>query len=48
MSRKQDNPTKPQRQAKRHQIREALDKQQQDRKLVEFPQPDPPQWKPMG
>ena len=44
---KQDKP-KSQRQAKRQQIRDLLDKQQQERKPVEFPMPDPPAWKPLG
>lgn len=47
MSNKQDKPN-PQRQDKRRQIREALDRQAQERRLVEFPLPDPPMWKPMG
>lgn len=41
-------PSKASRSSKKQQIREALDKQQQERKPVEFPLPDPPQWKPLG
>lgn len=51
MSTKQEKPpqhVKGCRQTKKQQIRDLLDKQQQERKPVEFPMPDPPQWKPMG
>lgn len=48
MSHQPLKPSKDSRSSKKQQIRQALDKQAQDRKPVEFPLPDPPAWKPMG
>lgn len=41
-------PSKAKRQDKKRQIRDALEQQSQQRKGVEYPQPEPPAWKPLG
>ena len=48
MSHQPLKPSKDSRSSKKQQIRQALDKQAQERKPVEFPLPDPPAWKPLG
>ena len=48
MSHQPLKPPQASRSSKKQQIRQALDKQAQERKPVEFPLPDPPAWKPLG